>query len=521
VNRSRPPLPGSSVANVAAIPSSNRRSKHPIRAVAIAVALLLASGALGVTSAAPLPAGLDAPIRAFGWPADGWPNDPFYNLQADLGPIGVASAWTRTTGSASVIVAVLDTGVDAANREFAGRVVPGYNALTGQADGSSGFAATTDVAGHGTHVAGTIAAAANNGAGIAGVAPNVTIMPIKVLGDEGEGDFGAMLDGMDWALDHGARIITMSLGGTLEPSAVSYIQNVVDQAHAAGAVFVAASGNDGTTMDQYPCNFRHVICVGSTTSDGTSVSTFSTHTNALALVAPGERIASTLPGGDYGYGSGTSMATPHVTGAVALLRSFQPTITADQVFAALTQTARPLIPGGRNPISGYGLLQVGAALDLVAMSDPGATPAPSPSPTPIPTPTPVPGATPTPSPSPTPDPSIDPLPSPVVIVPSVTASSPRNGQRSVVRSVRPRIIFSVPVTGVSRNTIRMKDLSRGRWVTVTVSYSSSSRTATIRPTTRLAANHSYRITVGVGVTTANGGTPLARPFVVTFRTGYR
>lgn len=499
-------------------PAVARRPVHALRATAVALVVLLATGALGVTSAAPLPAGLDAPIRAFGWPADGQPNDPFYGLQADLAPIGMPSAWARTTGSAGVIVAVLDTGVDASNPEFAGRMVPGYNALTGQEDAGTAFAATSDGAGHGTHVAGTIAAAANNGAGIAGIAPSVTIMPIKVLGDDGEGDFGAMLDGMDWALDHGARILTMSLGGSLEPAAIAYIQNFIDGAHAAGAVLVAASGNDGATLNQYPCNFTYVICVGSTTTDGTAVSTFSTRTSALALVAPGERIASTLPGGDYGYGSGTSMATPHVTGAVALLRSYQPAITADQVFTTLTQTARPLTSGGRNPASGFGLVQVGAALDRVAA---GSSPTPTPTGSPGATPTPTPGTGPTPLPGPTPDPSFGPLPTPEVIVPSVTASSPRNGQRSVVRSVKPRISFSVPVIGVSRSTIRMKDLSSGRWVSIRVAYSAATRTATISPSTRLAANHSYRITVGVGVTTSNGGTPLARPFVVTFRTGYR
>ena len=106
------------------------------------------------------------------------------------------------------------------------------------------------------------------------------------------------------------------------------------------------------------------------------------------------------------------------------------------------------------------------------------------------------------------------------IVPAVTASSPRNGARSVVRSIRPRITFSVPIVGVSARAITMKDLSRGRWITIRVSYSAATRSVLITPTTRLAANHSYRITVD-HVLAANAGTPLSRPFIATFRTGNR
>ena len=510
-------------------PALPRIRSRGLRAVAaLALAILLAVPGTAATWAAPQPMGLDAPIRAFGWPTDAAPNDPFFGVQTDLVPIGVAAAWTRTTGTQGTIVAVLDTGIDASNPEFAGRLVPGYNALTGSADSPADFAATADDAGHGTHVSGTIAAAANNGTGIAGIAPNVSIMPIKVLGADGVGDFGGMVAGMNWAIAHGARIITLSLGGSLQPAAVTYLQGTFDAAHAAGAIVVAASGNDGTTMDEYPCNFNHVICVGSTTNDGTTVSSFSTRTHGLTLVAPGERIASTLPGSGYGYGSGTSMAVPHVTGAVALLRSVRPTLTPDEARASLTQTARAMVSGGHNPESGYGLLQVEAALDLVA-GDPAATPSsasPSPTPstgaTPTPTPTPTedPAGTPTPPPSPAPDTGVQPVPTPELIVPTVTASSPRNGTRSVVRSVRPRVVFSVPMTGVSTRTITMKDLSRGRWVRIRVSYSAATRVATITPVFRLAANHSYRITVW-RVLSASGGTPLSRPFVFTFRTGYR
>src|SRR6202008_4544081 len=104
---------------------------------------------------------------------DAPPNDPYFGLQTDLTPIGVSAAWTRTTGAASVVVAVLDSGIDATNPEFAGRIVPGFNALTGEADTASNFAPTDDGAGHGTHVSGTIAAAGDNATGIVGIAPSI------------------------------------------------------------------------------------------------------------------------------------------------------------------------------------------------------------------------------------------------------------------------------------------------------------------------------------------------------------
>ncbi len=484
---------------------------------ALLLSILLAIGGASATSAAPVATGLEAPIHAFDWPASA-PDDIYFGLQTDLPPIGLPAAWLRTTGSPAVVVAVLDTGIDASHTEFSGRVVPGYDALTGQADSATDFGPTNDNEGHGTHVSGTIAAAANNGAGIAGIAPNVSIMPVKVLDAQGEGDFAGMVTGMNWAIAHGARIITMSLGGALEPAEVASLQRTFDAAYAADVVVVAASGNDAAAVDEYPCNFIHVICVGSTTNDGSAVSTFSTRTAALALVAPGEHIASAIPGNDYAYGTGTSMATPHVTGAVALMRSLDPQISVDQVIADLSQTARPLVAGGRNPDSGFGLLQVGAAIDLVAGESPVLTPTPTSTPTPAPTP----GAS--PSPSPTPDPNAGPTPTPSAtptpVIPAVTRSSPQNGSRNVLRSTRPRLTFSIPVTGISTRTITMIDLSRGGRVTIRISYSASSLVATVTPTVRLASNHSYRIVVS-GITSASGGLPLSRTFAVTFRTGSR
>lgn len=509
--------------------SPRRRPRLFDRAAALLSSVLLVAGiaslgsiavATPATAATLADAGLDAPIHAFDWPSSA-PNDPYYREQLDLTVIAVAPAWVLSTGVGGPVVAVLDTGIDASHPEFSGRLVPGFNALTGQADGAADFGPTNDDEGHGTHVSGTIAAAANNGLGMAGIAPGISIMPIKILDATGSGDFSDMRDGMTWAIAHGARIITMSLGGTLNSAGVTNLQATFDTAYSAGVVVVAAAGNDGSSTTEYPCSFIHVICVGSTTQDGTAVSTFSTRSPAVALVAPGERIVSALPGNGYGYGSGTSMATPHVTGAVALMRTIAPGISPDEILADLTQTARPLVAGGRNNDSGYGLLQVGPALDLAA-GGPGApvgtpTPTPTPDPNATPTPTPDPNVTPTP----TPDPAASPTPTPVATPapPTVQSSVPRNGTRNVARSTRPKLTFSVPMSGISTRTITMRDLSTGRTVLLRVSYSATSRVATISPKSRLAANHSYRISV-TGITSADGALPLRRTFAVTFRTGY-
>lgn len=449
---------------------------------AVGLAVLMAAAAIGADAAAPV-GSLDAPVHALDFPADGSPNDALYGLQTDLLPIGVPAAWARSTGVPDVIVAVLDSGVDAADTEFTGRLVPGFNALTGAADSAASFDPTNDDYGHGTHVIGTIAAAANNTDGIAGIAPGVSIMPIKVLDATGTGDFNSFVAGIDWAIDHGARIVSMSFGGTLDPAGVAIVQARITAAHTAGAVLVAAAGNSGTFATEYPCSFVYVICVGSTTNDGSTVSTFSTRTPALALVAPGEMIASTLPGNTYGYASGTSMAAPHVTATVALLRSLRPEMSPDDVLAALTTSALPLGPAGHNPDSGYGLLQVAAALDLVlgvvAVVAPAANPA---------------------------------------AAPRITAVSPTSGSRAVARSVRPQVTFSIGISGVSTSNVTLKDVTAGRGVAIRVTYNSTTHVVTITPRTRLAANHVYRITV-VRVVGKDTGVSLERGFSSTFVTG--
>ncbi|MBI2763120.1 MAG: S8 family serine peptidase [Chloroflexi bacterium] len=466
----------------------------------IGLSALMAVAGIGARAAAPVP-NLQAPIRALDFPADGSPNDALYALQTDLVPIGVPTAWARSTGVPSVIVAVLDSGVDAAQSEFAGRLVPGFNALTGVADTATNLDPTNDDLGHGTRVTGTIAAAANNGAGIAGIAPGISIMPIKVLDATGTGDFSGLVAGVDWAIANGARIVSMSFGGTMDAAGVDIVQTRITAAHTAGTVLIAAAGNSGTFASEYPCNFAYVICVGSTTNDGTAVSTFSTRTPAVALVAPGEMIASTLPGNAYGYASGTSMAAPHVTAAVALIRSLRPEISPDEILAALTGSALPLGAGGRNQDSGYGLLQVAAALDLVlGAADPGQAAADL-----------APAATADLAPAAAAD---------LAQAPRITAVVPASGSSGVARTARPRVTLSIRISGVSTKNVTLKDVTADRGVAIRVRYDSATRVITIAPRTRLVPNHAYRITV-VRVVGQDTGIPLERAFSSTFVTGRR
>ncbi len=305
----------------------------------------------------------DARMTADAWPASGSPNDPYFAPhQAELGLIGVPAAWRTTTGSAAVIVAIIDTGSTADHEDLAGTVfVNPYNEITGTPE-------AVDDNGHGTHVTGTIAAQANNGKGIAGIAPGVRVMPIKALNAGGSGYFSAFLAGIDFAVAHGARIINMSLGGPLPPASVTAMQPTIDAAHAAGVTIIAAAGNDGDGSIRYPCAFNHVICVAAT-DNGDGHASFSNANAYVDVSGPGVSEISTYPpfgcaGAPdcYGYMSGTSMATPHLAGVAALVLSAWPTDTPDQVETALLSTAIDLGTPGRDDVFGHGRVNAAAAV---------------------------------------------------------------------------------------------------------------------------------------------------------------
>jgi subtilisin family serine protease len=205
-----------------------------------------APGAIGVE--------LDAPVSAAS-------NDSLRSLQWDLDRLRTDEAWRRSTG-AGITVAVVDSGVDAAHPDLAGQILPGADFITGQ----EGVA--IDPHGHGTHVAGTIAALAGNGAGIAGLAPNARILPVRVLGDNGSGYMSDVADGIVYAADRGAHVINLSISSTVQVSAVS---NAVAYARGKGVVVVAAAGNARRSGNpaSYPAADEGVIAVAATDSADT------------------------------------------------------------------------------------------------------------------------------------------------------------------------------------------------------------------------------------------------------------
>ena len=318
------------------------------------------------------------------------PNDPYYSYQWDLdnpvyGGIQMEQAWGIQTGSASVVVAVVDTGVayenysklrkryylapDLANTVF----VPGYDFVENDTH-------PNDDNSHGTHVTGTIAQSTDNGLGVAGIAFNTAIMPVKVLDRYGSGTYADVADGIVWATDHGADIISLSLGGS-SPS--STLEGAVKYAYDHGVTVIAAAGNDGSSRLSYPAAYDDcVIAVGATRYDET-LAYYSNYGTSLDLVAPGgdTRVDQNGDGhvdgilqntfnpntkntGDFGYWffQGTSMATPHVSGVAALLLAQGNAGTPDEVRTALQETAEDLGAPGRDNTYGWGLVNAYAAL---------------------------------------------------------------------------------------------------------------------------------------------------------------
>jgi serine protease len=322
------------------------------------------------------------------------PNDPLYSYQWDLdnsnyGGIQMEEAWGIQTGSASVVVAVVDTGVAYENYNTRGKkyylapdlaktvFVPGYDFVENDTH-------PNDDNSHGTHVAGTIAQSTNNGIGVAGVAFNTAIMPVKVLNKNGSGTDASVANGIIWATDHGAKIINLSLGG---PSPSSTLGDAVKYAYDHGVTVIAAAGNDGSSQVSYPAAYDdYVIAIGATRYDET-LAYYSNYGASLDLVAPGGDLnvdqnkdgygdgvlqntfnPNTKNTADFGYWffQGTSMAAPHVSGVAALLLAHGNAATPDEVRAALQETADDLGAHGRDNTYGWGLVNAYAALQWTA-----------------------------------------------------------------------------------------------------------------------------------------------------------
>lgn len=317
------------------------------------------------------------------------PNDPYYFVQWNFkdsaqGGIDLEPVWDETTGS-GVTVAILDTGIAYENYgtytaapDLAGtHFVPGYDFINNDPHAN-------DDNSHGTHVAGTVAQRTNNSLGVAGAAFGVTLMPVKVLDKKGSGTHAAIANGIYFAADQGAKVINMSLGGA-EGSTVLF--EAVKYAHEKGVTIVAAAGNDGSGVVSYPAAYDdHVIAVGATGYGG-YLAPYSNYGSSLDVVAPGGDTSvdkngdgyvdgilqntfdpvSKSPGRfSYYFFQGTSMASPHVAAAAALVLASGAAGAPAEVQNILQSTANDLGAVGRDNSFGHGLIDVAAAVSGTA-----------------------------------------------------------------------------------------------------------------------------------------------------------
>lgn len=323
------------------------------------------------------------------------PNDKYYSYQWHYPMIDLPDAWEVTTGSPNVIVAVADTGVLLNHSDMQGQLVSGYDfvsdvSMSGDGDGMD---ANPNDPGdsddnqpssfHGTHVAGTVAAATNNGQGVAGVAWGARIMPIRVLGTGG-GTTADIIAGVRYAAGlsnasgrlpaRRADIINLSLGG---PGYSAAAQETFDEVYRAGVIVIAAAGNEGNSIPNFPASYDNVVSVSAVAMDG-SLAPYSSYGSTVDIAAPGGDSSVDNNGDGYGDGvlsaagddsdgtikqtysfqNGTSMASPHMAGVVALMKSVNPSLTPAQLDNLIASGALSVEAGsaGRDNYYGWGIV---------------------------------------------------------------------------------------------------------------------------------------------------------------------
>jgi len=292
--------------------------------------------------------------------ADWAPDDPSLGSQWGLARVGAPTLWDVTRGDPSIVVAVVDTGVAPGLAELAGKTVDGYDFVNGDADPS-------DDNGHGTAVASIIAAVTDNGTGIAGGCPDCRVMPVKAMDASGSGWASDVARGIDYAVDHGASVVNLSLGGQVHSSAFDIS---VARAAAHGVFVAAAAGNAGLSTPEYPAHSPGAFAVAGTTSSDALYS-WSNRGDWVDAAAPGSNPAISRSGAVVSF-AGTSSATPVVSAVVALLRAAAPSASPDAIASALRATASPVagIPNGR--IDGVAALRRLAPPVLAAFTSPAA-----------------------------------------------------------------------------------------------------------------------------------------------------
>ncbi|WP_294953973.1 S8 family peptidase, partial [Sulfurovum sp.] len=411
------------------------------------------------------------------------PNDPYYtngtlwamnntgqNGGTPDADIDAKEAWGLQTGSHSVVVAVVDTGVDYTHPDLAANMWDGsaYGAphhgwdFASDADGNDDNdpkpESGNDHLLHGTHVAGTIGAVADNDLGVVGVSQQVSIMAVKVFRPDGYGYDSDILQGMNFIadkIDQGVNVVAVNAsygGGGYSSTMKDAIENLGNK----GVVFCAAAGNSGSDNDSnsfYPANYNldNIIAVAATDRND-ALADFSDYgETTVDIAAPGVAITSTVPGNSYATWNGTSMATPHVAGAVALLAANDPDTSVSYRVNTLLSTV-DVIPSLDGKVATGGRLNINNA--LIADNENGGgtpsptpTPTPTPSPTPTPTPTPTPAPTATPSPTPTATPSPTPTPDPDDVTTWTTGAYSNNADISQVLSITGAQSLTVTVRG--------------------------------------------------------------------------
>ncbi len=283
-------------------------------------------------------------------------NEPLAGFQWNLPLVGVPSAWAVAMGT-GVTVAVVDAGVDASHPDLAGRVLPEIDLLPD-------VDVLPEQTGHGTRIA-SIIAAGINGTGMAGIAPEATILPVSALDPAGFGDSATVAAAIIEAVDSGARVINLSLGG---PDRDPVLDAACRYAHAEGAIVVAAGGNSfayGNEV-QFPAASPYVLAVASVDASATP-SAFSNTGSHIDLAAPGEGVLAALPISTFNYESGTSFSAPHVAGALALVLSAEPGLSASDALALVKLSAADdASRNGRDEQTGFGVVRADEAVKAVA-----------------------------------------------------------------------------------------------------------------------------------------------------------
>lgn len=333
------------------------------------------------------------------------PNDAYFYRQDNLQLIRAPEAWATTAGAPTCVIAVIDTGVDYYHPDLVANIWhhpvtgdPGYDFVNttvaeNRAVPGEDYAAADndpmDVHGHGTHIAGIIAAEANNHIGIAGTAYNCQIMPLRAgyseydetLQAQGYFDLAGIVSSIHYAVDNDADVINMSFGAVGVGANSTAMENAVNYALSHDVVCVAAAGNDSQSLSEhpnYPAMYAGVICVSAVSNTGVFETSYSNYGNRIDIAAPGghldniealvEGIISTLPRGSdgsprYGEEIGTSMATPHVAAAAGMLRAIYPELSADAIRNLLLNSTRDAGTPGKDAYYGYGILDIYNAID--------------------------------------------------------------------------------------------------------------------------------------------------------------